>query len=133
MIAVICLDLVLQTAETVDAMARAATFFFLSRCGRLVALRGRVVRSHPAGGGLEEVRVQLHGVVDFLAVLPLWAFTGFDLKALRAFRLFRLFVSTAKLATRTNAVIKLARAGRGAGGVGGELGQQVMQTLHTVI
>ena len=68
-----------------------------------------------------------------LAVLPLWAFTGFDLKALRAFRLFRLFVSTAKLATRTNAVIKLARAGRGAGGVGGELGQQVMQTLHTVI
>ncbi|MCY3546039.1 MAG: hypothetical protein OXH49_04090 [Gemmatimonadetes bacterium] len=35
------------------------------------------------------------GVVDFLAVLPLWAFTGFDLKALRA---FRLFVSTAKLA-----------------------------------
>ena len=52
------------------------------------------------------------GVVDFMAVLPLWAFTGFDLKALRAFRLFRLFVSTAKLAAHTHAVSKLARAFR---------------------
>ena len=52
------------------------------------------------------------GIVDFLAILPLWAFTGFDLRALRAFRLFRLVVTTAKLASRTSAVAKLARAFR---------------------
>ena len=50
------------------------------------------------------------GIVDFLAILPLWAFTGFDLRVLRAFRLFRLVVTTTKLATRTSAVAKLARA-----------------------
>ena len=50
--------------------------------------------------------------MDFLAILPLWAFTGFDLRALRAFRLFRLVVTTAKLASRTSAVAKLARAFR---------------------
>ena len=48
--------------------------------------------------------------MDFLAILPLWLFTGFDLKALRAFRLFRLVRSTAKIAGRSNAVAKLARA-----------------------
>ena len=50
--------------------------------------------------------------MDFLAILPLWAFTGFDLKAMRAFRIFRLFVTTAKLAARTSAVAKLARGFR---------------------
>ena len=114
-IAVICLDLVLQTAETVDALAGAAMFFFWA--GVSVWLLYTVewcVRIRRAEDW-KKYAFSFMGVVDFLAVLPLWVFTGFDLKALRAFRLFRLFrlfVSTAKLATRTNAVIKLARAFR---------------------
>ncbi|MDE2805532.1 MAG: ion transporter [Gemmatimonadota bacterium] len=111
-IAVICLDLVLQAAETVDAMAGAATFFFFA--GVAVWLLYTVewcIRIRHAEDW-KKYAFSFMGVVDFLAALPLWAFTGFDLKALRAFRLFRLFVSTAKLATRTSAVVKLARAFR---------------------
>ena len=111
-IAVICVDLVLQTAETVDAMAGAATFFFWAGVGvwslYTVEWCVRIRRAE----NWRKYAFSFMGIVDLLAVLPLWAFTGFDLKALRAFRLFRLFVSTAKLATRTNAVVKLARAFR---------------------
>ena len=111
-IAVICVDLMLQTAETVDAMAGAATFFFWAGVGvwslYTVEWCGRIRRAED----WRKYAFSFMGIVDFLAVLPLWAFTGFDLKALRAFRLFRLFVSTAKLATRTDAVVKLARAFR---------------------
>ena len=111
-IAVICLDLVLQTAETVDALAGAATFFFIA--GVAVWLLYTIewcVRIRRAEDW-KKYAFSFMGVVDFLAVLPLCTFTGFDLKALRAFRLFRLFVLTAKLATRTSAVVKLARAFR---------------------
>ena len=48
--------------------------------------------------------------MDFLAILPLWLLTGFDLKALRAFRLFRLFRTATRIAGRTDAVDRLARA-----------------------
>ena len=48
--------------------------------------------------------------MDTLAILPLWLFMGFDLKALRLFRLFRLFRSTTRLAGRSSAVAKVARA-----------------------
>ena len=50
--------------------------------------------------------------MDFLAILPLWLFTGFDLKALRAFRLFRLVRSTARIASRSDALTKMATAFR---------------------
>ena len=50
------------------------------------------------------------GVTDTLAILPLWLFARFDLKALRAFRLFRLFRSTTRLAGRSRAVAKVVRA-----------------------
>ncbi|MDE0073399.1 MAG: ion transporter [Gammaproteobacteria bacterium] len=50
------------------------------------------------------------GMMDTLAIMPLWLFTGFDLKALRAFRLFRLFRSTTRLAGRSSAVAKVGRA-----------------------
>ncbi len=50
------------------------------------------------------------GAMDTLAILPMWLFTGFDLKALRAFRLFRLFRSTTRIAGRSGAVVKLGRA-----------------------
>ena len=111
-IAVIVLDLLLQTAETTEAMTNAATLFFWA--GVAIWLLYTVewfVRIRRAEDW-KKYAFSFIGIVDFLAIMPLWAFTGFDLKALRAFRLFRLFVSTAKLATRTNAVIKLARAFR---------------------
>ena len=111
-IAVICLDLVFQTAETVDALAGAATFFHWAGVGvwslYTVEWCVRIRRAED----WKKYAFSFMGIVDFLAVLPFWAFTGFDLKALRAFRLFRLFVSTAKLAARTSAVVKLARAFR---------------------
>ncbi len=109
-IAVIIIDLVLQTAETVEALSNAATLFFYA--GVAIWLLYTIewcIRIRRAEDW-KKYAFSFMGVVDFLAVLPLWAFTGFDLKALRAFRLFRLFVVTAKLATHTNAVVKLARA-----------------------
>ncbi len=90
-------------------MAGAATFFFWAGvCVWLCYTVEWCVRIRRAEDW-RKYAFSFIGIVDFLAVLPLWAFTGFDLKALRAFRLFRLFVSTAKLATRTSAVAKLAR------------------------
>ena len=109
-IAVICLDLMLQTADTADAMAGAATFFFFAGVGVWLLYTVEWCVRIRRAEDWKKYAFSFIGIVDFLAVLPLWAFTGFDLKALRAFRLFRLFVSTAKLATRTNAVAKLARA-----------------------
>ena len=111
-IAVILVDLVLQIAETADGMAGAGTFFFWAGVGvwsvYTVEWCVRIRRAED----WKKYAFSFMGIVDFLAVLPLWAFTGFDLKALRAFRLFRIFVVTAKLATHTQAVVKLARAFR---------------------
>ena len=111
-LAVIGLDLLLQTAETVDMLTNAATLFFWAGAGIwLLYTIEWCVRIRRAEDW-KKYAFSFMGIVDFLAVLPLWAFTGFDLRALRAFRIFRLFVTTAKFATRTNAVIKLARAFR---------------------
>lgn len=111
-LAVIGVDLLLQTAETVDMLANAATLFFWAGVGIwLLYTIEWCVRIRRAENW-KKYAFSFMGVVDFLAILPLWAFTGFDLRALRAFRIFRLFVTTAKLATRTNAVVKLARAFR---------------------
>ena len=111
-IAVICLDLVFQTAETVDALAGATTFFHWAGVGVWLLYTVEWCVRIRRAEDWKKYACSFMGIVDFLAVLPFWAFTGFDLKALRAFRLFRLFVSTAKLATRTSAVVKLARAFR---------------------
>jgi len=106
-------DLVLQAAETVDALAGAATIFFWA--GVVIWFVYTVewfVRIRRAQNW-KRYAFSFIGIVDFLAILPLWAFTsGFDLRALRAFRLLRFSVTTAKLATRTSAVAKLARAFR---------------------
>ena len=111
-IAVICVDLVLQTAETAETMAGAATFFFWAGVGVWALYTVEWCVRIRRADDWKKYAFSFMGIVDFLAVLPLWAFTGFDLKALRAFRLFRLFVSTAKLAAHTHAVSKLARAFR---------------------
>ena len=111
-LAVIGADLLLQTAETVDALTHAAPFFFSADVAiwllYTVEWSVRIRRAKD----WKVYAFSFIGIVDFLAILPLWAFTGFDLRALRAFRLFRLFVTTAKLAARTSAVVRLARAFR---------------------
>ena len=111
-LAVIGLDLLLQTAETIDALAHLRTLFLWAGVGIwLVYTIEWCVRIRRVENW-RKYAFSFIGIVDFLAILPLWAFTGFDLRALRAFRLFRLFVTTAKLAARTSAVAKLARAFR---------------------
>lgn len=60
-IAVICLDLLLQTAEAIVALARRCDILLLRRRRRLAPLHHRVVHPHPPRRGLEEVRLQLHG------------------------------------------------------------------------
>ena len=111
-LAVIGLDLVLQTAETTDALADASTLFFWAGAGIWLAYTIEWCVRIRRAENWRTYAFTFIGIVDFLAILPLWAFTGFDLKAMRAFRIFRLFVTTAKLAARTSAVAKLARAFR---------------------
>ena len=111
-LAVIGADLLLQGVETVEAFAPASPIFFWAGVGIwLIYTVEWCVRIRRAENW-RKYAFSFIGIVDFLAILPLWALTGFDLKALRAFRLFRLFVATAKLASRTSAVAKLARAFR---------------------
>ena len=111
-LAVIGVDLLLQTAETMDMLADAATLFFWAGVGiwflYTVEWCVRIRRAE----NWRKYAFSFMGIVDLLAILPLWAFTGFDLRALRAFRIFRLFVTTAKFATRSSAVVKLAKAFR---------------------
>ena len=109
---VIGIDLLLQCVETVDAFSHAATFFFWAGVGIWVLYTAEWIVRIRRAEDWSKYAFSFIGIVDFLAVMPLWAFTGFDLRALRAFRLFRLFVTTAKLASRTSAVAKLARAFR---------------------
>ncbi len=111
-LAVIGIDLLLQTAETQGALAHLETVFFWAGAGIwLVYTLEWCVRIRRADDW-RKYAFSFIGIVDFLAILPLWAFTGFDLKGLRAFRLFRLVVTTAKIATHTSAVARLARAFR---------------------
>ncbi|MYA12826.1 MAG: ion transporter [Gemmatimonadetes bacterium] len=111
-LAVIGLDLILQTAETIDALAHLGTLFFWADVVIWLAYTIEWCVRIRRAEDWRKYAFSFIGIVDFLAILPLWAFTGFDLGALRAFRLFRLFVATAKLATRTSAVARLARAFR---------------------
>ncbi|MDE2875715.1 MAG: ion transporter [Gemmatimonadota bacterium] len=109
---VIGIDLLLQCVETVDAFAHAETFFFWAGVGIWALYTAEWIVRIRRAEDWRKYAFSFIGIVDFLAIMPLWAFTGFDLRALRAFRLFRLFVTTAKLASRTSAVAKLARAFR---------------------
>ena len=109
---VIGADLLLQCVETVDDFALAATFFFWASVGIWALYTIEWIVRIRRAEDWRRYAFSFIGIVDFLAIMPLWAFTGFDLRVLRAFRLFRLFVTTAKLASRTSAVAKLARAFR---------------------
>lgn len=107
---VIVLDLALQAAETIPAFAGAATFFYWAGVGTwllyTVEWSFRLYRAT----NRKKYAFSFFGIVDFLAILPLWLLTGFDLKGLRAFRLFRLVRSTAKLAGRSSALVRIGRA-----------------------
>ena len=103
-------DLLLQAAETVPAPAGSAKVFHWAGAGTwLVFTIEWCLRIRRADDWRKYLFTFL-GVTDTLAILPLWLFAGFDLKALRAFRLFRLFRSTTRLAGRSRAVAKVTRA-----------------------
>jgi len=105
----------LQVAETRDAYASAASLFYWIGLGIWLAYAiewsVRLYRAEPR----RAYACSFFGIVDFLAALPLWAISGFDLKVLRAFRLLRLLVTTTKHAGRTKAALRLAKAFRRAG------------------
>ena len=52
------------------------------------------------------------GIVDMLAIIPVWMISGVDLSAIRAIRLSRLLVTMTKLITRPHAAARLAMAFR---------------------
>ena len=111
-LAVIGADLLLQCIETLDVFTDSATYFRLASVAIWAVYTVEWCVRIRRAEDWRKYAFSFIGIVDFLAILPLWAFTGFDLRALRAFRLFRLVVTTAKLASRTSAVAKLARAFR---------------------
>jgi len=111
-VAVICVDLLLQWAAILEAFTAAAAFFLWAEVGiwllYTVEWCVRIRRAEDRA----KYAFSFLGIVDFLAILPLWAFTGLDLTTLRAFRLLRLFVTAAKAEGRTNAVARIATAFR---------------------
>ena len=109
-LAIIGVDLLLQGAETLPALTDFARFFRWAGMGVWLVFAVEWCLRICRTDNWKKYAFSFIGVMDFLAILPLWLFTGFDLKALRAFRLFRLVRSTAKIAGRSNAVAKLARA-----------------------
>ena len=109
-LAIIVADLLLQGAETVPALAGAARFFHWAGIGTWLVFTVEWCLRIRRAENWNKYAFSFFGIMDFLAVLPLWLLTGFDLKALRAFRLFRLVRATGKLAGHGTAVAKLARA-----------------------
>ncbi len=107
---IICLDIVLQGTETIPALAGAATLFRWMGIGTWLWFTIEYSVRIRRAATWKAYAFSFYGIVDLLAILPLWLVTGFDLKALRAFRLFRLLWATTKLAGRSGALAKLARA-----------------------
>ena len=111
-LAIISVDLFLQGAETLPALADFTRLFHWSGVGVWLAFTVEWYLRIRRAENWRKYAFSFIGVVDFLAILPLWLLTGFDLKALRTFRLLRLLRSTAKLAAHSNAMARLARAFR---------------------
>lgn len=109
-LAIIALDLLLQGAETVPSFASAARVFYWAGMGTWLLFTIEWWQRIRQAEDWRKYVFSFMGAMDTLAILPMWLFTGFDLKALRAFRLFRLFRSTTRLAGRSGAVAKLGRA-----------------------
>ena len=109
-LAIIVLDLSLQGLETVPAMAGSAGFFYWAGAATWLLFTIEWCLRIRRAENWRSYAFTFLGIMDFLAILPLWLLTGFDLKALRAFRLFRLFRTATRIAGRTDAVDRLARA-----------------------
>lgn len=112
-LAIIGVDLLVQGLETVPAMAGAARHFHWAGVGTWLLFTIEYCLRIRRAENWRGYAFSPMGIIDFLAILPLWLLTGFDLKALRAFRLFRLFRlfrSATRIAGRIGAVEKLARA-----------------------
>lgn len=107
---VIGLDIALQGAETLPALAGAATFFHWAGLGTWLWFTTEWVLRICRAPNRRAYAFSFLGIIDLLAILPLWLLTGFDLKLLRAFRLFRLLRATTRLAGRTGALPRLIRA-----------------------
>ncbi|MCY4560576.1 MAG: ion transporter [Chloroflexi bacterium] len=107
---IIAADVLLQGLETVPAMAGSARFFYWAGAATWLLFTIEWCLRIRRAENWRSYAFSFMGIVDFLAILPLWLLTGFDLKALRAFRLFRLFRSATRVAGRTDAVDRLARA-----------------------
>lgn len=109
-LAIIVVDLLLQGLETVPAMAGSARLFYWAGVGTWLLFTIEWCLRIRRAENWRSYAFTFLGTMDFLAILPLWLLTGFDLKALRAFRLFRLFRTATRIAGRTDAVDRLARA-----------------------
>lgn len=109
-LAIIVVDLLLQGAETVPSLAGFTPLFRWAGIGIWLVFTVEWCLRILRADNWRKYAFSFYGVMDFLAILPLWLLTGFDLKALRAFRLFRLVRATGKLAGRGGAVAKLVRA-----------------------
>lgn len=120
-LAIIGVDLLLQAAETVPAFGSASRVFYWAGVGTwLLFTIEWCLRVYRTDDWRKYV-FSFMGIIDMLAILPLWLFTGFDLKALRAFRLFRLFRATTRFAGRSSAIAKVGRAFAAAKGEAGVL------------
>lgn len=111
-LAIIVTDLILQGAETVPSLLEAAEFFHWAGMATWLLFTIEWCTRIRRAENWRTYAFSFMGIMDFLAILPLWLFTGFDLKALRAFRLFRLFRSTARIASRSDVLTKMATAFR---------------------
>ena len=109
-LAIIVVDLLLQGLETVPAMAGSARLFYWVGAATWLLFTIEWCLRIRRAENWRSYAFTFLGIMDFLAILPLWLLTGFDLKALRAFRLFRLFRTATRIAGRTDAVDRLARA-----------------------
>jgi len=103
-LAIIVGDLLLQGAETVPSLAGFEPLFRWAGVGIWLVFTVEWWLRIRRASNWREYAFSFYGIMDFLAILPLWLLTGFDLKALRAFRLFRLVRATGKLAGRDSAV-----------------------------
>lgn len=104
------LDLLLQVVETVPALSDYPRFFYWTGIGVWLLFTVEWCIRIRRADDWKEYAFSFLGIMDFLAILPLWLGTGFDLKGLRAFRLLRLLRSTTRLAGRSDAGAKMIRA-----------------------
>lgn len=111
-VAVICSDIATQAATAIGAMDPAGPFATYTGttiwCIYVVEFVMRIRHADDWG----RYAFSFFGIVDMLAIIPVWMISGVDLSAIRAIRLSRLLVTMTKLITRPHAAARLAMAFR---------------------